>query len=112
MKCPDDGGWGGLPKSYRSFPLFNSDSDTAAKQNHTDMTALSSPQSDHELDVEPDATPVPSTETTKTEQSSLAVEHQPPTPTSVEKLQSQLRQVLAAMSACKYALTTHKTLPI
>ena len=106
MKCPDAGGWAGIPEFYRSFPVFTLDPDIAAEHSHADMTALSSPDSDHELHVEPDTTPVPSAETAVAAQSSVTVEDQPRTPTtSVEKLQSQLCQALAAMSTCTYVPT-------
>ena len=102
LKCPDAGGWDGLPEFYRSFPLFNLDCDIAPPQNNTDMTALSSPEGNQELDMEPDepdATPLDTVHSSQTAQ-------QPPTPaTCVEKLQSQLRQVLSATSACTYAIT-------
>ena len=97
VQCSGAGGWDSLPDFYRSFPLFNIDPDIMQlnSSNSTCSSTVCTPQS-HSQASETAAVTSASDSVEPTD-----VESHPP----VEQLQSKLRQALAGIRSCTYAIS-------
>jgi len=96
VQSTEAGGWESLPAFYRSFPLFTIDPDILPSATEAVDSARS------------EAEPVHATAETAqfaAESSQTSAEVEPVQVETVDKLQSRLRQVLAGVSGCTYAIS-------